>query len=80
MATNMLLWKKWRNPLFYPQRKALERKFSTKLFTLSTVSVEKDCGKKENRCVFCGFLKSPKIRHFYFSEKYPEICKSNYGN
>lgn len=66
MQTNILLWTMGKTWLGYPHAKRLEPNFSTKLFTLSTTSVEKFRGKMGNKCVFCGNLKSPKNRHSIF--------------
>lgn len=66
--------------MFYPQQKAPKRKFSTKLFTISTACAEKICGKKEWDVIFCGDLKSLRIRRFLLCGKNTQFHKSDYGN
>ena len=76
----MTLWTMGKSLGIYPHGKRGKHGFSTRLFTLSTVMHREICGQKENKCLFCGNLKMPKIRHSSFWEKMSCLDKLSYGN
>ena len=80
MQTNILLWTMGKKRCVYPHGKCWKHWFSTKLFTLSTAAHREKCHTEENRCVFCGNLKSLKNRHSSFWEKMWKTNKLCYGN
>ena len=80
LQKNTHLWTMGKSLGVYPHGKRGKHGFSTRLFTLSTVVHREICGQKENKCLFCGNLKMPKIRHSSFGEKMSCLDKLSYGN
>ena len=80
MQRGIGVWKKWKTSLGFPQPKDRKRKFSTKLYTLSTERMGKECGKNRGKCIFWRNLESLKSGVFWFVGKWRKEQERNSVN